>query len=432
MYLAPQKEVRCRTELQFLPSRPIQLLTPTEGQKARRRKIWELSPSLHCSIVGTCVSTADLRRLVAKLSSSRVSAASDHEIHKIGVSLASDAANGAKLLHKLLDQRHETILKRFNKAEDVKEIRRLWEDFRAKGEIPGAYWAVLTHPIADEELARDVFGDVHMLSHLVGAANRADIRRLAELERENARLLEKTLKQQDHLQKSHAARQHEVAHLRSLLAEHQAMDPLSEEGSEPALESVDRFKCLAERLQRQLGAETERRRRAESVNAQLCEDVRTLDRSVKRHESDIRQREAVIASLEAFIHDKPCSETETHALKDKVVLYVGGRTHSATRLGVIAERFGATVLHHDGGAQESGSLLQALLARADHVFFPVDCVSHDAALAVKRACKRRGTAYTPLQSAGLGSFLHALTRISAGDDDEDLSIKQKPETIASA
>ena len=103
-------------------------------------------------------------------------------------------------------------------------MRRLWEEARAKGEIPGAYWAVLTHPAAGEELVRDVFGAVHMLSHLVGAANRADIRRLADLEAANAALEEKVLRQQDQLRRSNSARDHEIAQLRGLLAEKQMSD----------------------------------------------------------------------------------------------------------------------------------------------------------------------------------------------------------------
>ena len=46
----------------------------------------------------------------------------------------------------------------------------------------------MTHPAATDALVREIFGEVHMLSHLVGAANRADIRRLADLEAENDRL----------------------------------------------------------------------------------------------------------------------------------------------------------------------------------------------------------------------------------------------------
>ena len=40
-------------------------------------------------------------------------------------------------------------------------------------------------------------------------------------------------------------------------------------------------------------------------------------------------------------------------------------------------------LHHDGGLEHSAGLLPGLISRADLAVFPVDCVSHDAAAAVK-------------------------------------------------
>jgi hypothetical protein len=55
---------------------------------------------------------------------------------------------------------------------------------------------VLTHPDVMHSGIRRAFGDVHMLSHLVGAANRADIRRLAALEAENSDLVAKVERQQ--------------------------------------------------------------------------------------------------------------------------------------------------------------------------------------------------------------------------------------------
>ena len=33
-----------------------------------------------------------------------------------------------------------------------------------QGNIPGGYWAVLTHPATDRPLVEDAFGQVHMLS----------------------------------------------------------------------------------------------------------------------------------------------------------------------------------------------------------------------------------------------------------------------------
>jgi hypothetical protein len=55
-------------------------------------------------------------------------------------------------------------------------------------------------------LLRDVFAEVHMLSHLVGAANRADIRQLRLLEEEKAELEAKVARQQQQLLSAIASR----------------------------------------------------------------------------------------------------------------------------------------------------------------------------------------------------------------------------------
>ena len=46
-------------------------------------------------------------------------------------------------------------------------------------------------PDIDYEVTIKIYSDVHMLSHLVGSSNRADIARLSELEFELANALEK-------------------------------------------------------------------------------------------------------------------------------------------------------------------------------------------------------------------------------------------------
>ena len=120
-----------------------------------------------------------------------VDGASDHDLHGQGVLLANLRDGRGKLLHKALDKRHRLAIGRFEKAKTTDEVRALWRHAVKQGDIPGGYWAALTHPATNDALIRDIFGEVHMLSHLVGAANRADIRRLSELEAENAALREK-------------------------------------------------------------------------------------------------------------------------------------------------------------------------------------------------------------------------------------------------
>src|SRR3954470_11153866 len=90
------------------------------------------------------------------------------------------------------------------------------------GDIPGAYWALLSHAAATETIVKKAFQDVHMLSHLVGAANRADIRRLRELEAENEALTEKLHRQQQQLRDGFPPRDETTRQLTALLARHSA------------------------------------------------------------------------------------------------------------------------------------------------------------------------------------------------------------------
>jgi hypothetical protein len=66
------------------------------------------------------------------------------------------------------------------------------------------------------------------------------------------------------------------------------------------------------------------------------------------------------------------------------------------------------LLHHDGGVENHPDLLAGLTSRADVVLFPVDCVSHEAALSVKRLCRQAAKPFIPLRSSGATSLLAAL------------------------
>jgi hypothetical protein len=69
-----------------------------------------------------------------------------------------------------------------------------------------------------DKLVKRVFGDVHMLSHLVGAANRGDIRRLKLLEQEKASLSMKVERQQRQLREGFVERDATIRRLKAMLA----------------------------------------------------------------------------------------------------------------------------------------------------------------------------------------------------------------------
>jgi hypothetical protein len=157
----------------------------TEGPSTRRTTIWEFSQNRHCSIIGTCLSTGEPRQTLTRPGVAQ-SDWTDLDLHHKAVSLAAKHDPAAKLLNKALDRRHKLPINQFAKARTEAELTLLWRDAVKRGDIPGAYWAVLTHPATTQAVVRLVFGEVHMLSHLVGAPNRADIRRLRDLEQRNA------------------------------------------------------------------------------------------------------------------------------------------------------------------------------------------------------------------------------------------------------
>jgi hypothetical protein len=394
----------CRLELVAAPR--------GEALTKRRLRIWELNSSLHCSIVGTCLSTGDLRQLLGKLNIAAIPALSEHDLHKHGVTLASQKDAAGNLLHKTLDRRHKTALNQFAKAKTEAEVAALWAEAVQRGEIPGAYWALLTHALVRPALVKRAFGEVHMLSHLVGAAGRADIRRLRQIEEENAALREKVQRQQDQIRDSVLSRDAKIRDLNALLASAvtRGADTAGPERTDETLAG------LVANLERRLSSETahrqrieERLRAAEERLAWERSDHATLERREQMLRAELEAAETVLAGQAAM----PANEGEApRLLQGRTVLYVGGKPGHIVGLREIAARFAARLLHHDGGIEDRSPQLAGLISQSSIVFFPVDCVSHDAMQLVKRLSRQAGKPYVPLRSAGLTSFLAVLRRAS--------------------
>ncbi len=370
---------------------------------ARRARIWDLSAHLHCSVVGTCLTAGELRRLFRRLGDPDADSASDHDLHGRGVRAASRPEEGGKLLNKALDKRHETAIRRFAKIETAAELRGLWTKALDQGEIAGPYWALLTHPATDAALARDLFGDVHMLSHQVGAAARLDIVRLRRLEAELTQRderLARSLERLDAAMAERVALQETVKRLEASLALRETAPAIrAPDESEVAglrlrlAEMSAHAATLAERLE----ASEALRARAESQARESAEGASDLRR-------ELTALEAAWTPDQAALTLPPDGE----ALRGIRILYVGGRPRLIEQLeGFVAAR-GGVVMAHDGGVEDSLALLPGLVSQADAVYFPVDCVSHAAAERVKTLCRRLAKRWAPLRSASLASFARAL------------------------
>ncbi|MDO9713068.1 hypothetical protein, partial [Paracraurococcus lichenis] len=310
--------------------------TPTplrlRAEPSRRRHIWELASLFHCSIIGTCLSTNELRRLLRKLGQD-APYATDHTLHGLAVSLAGRHDQAGKLLNKALDERHRVVVRRFDAATEVEGVRQLWREALEAGDIPGAYWAALTHPATDQSLVSEIFGEVHMLSHLVGAANRADIRRLAMQEREIAALRDTVARQQARLRDNLTERDARIRTLQEVVAQ-QSLRSVAK----PCAADSSEIDMLIAELRRQLDREVRRR---ETLEHRLTEAETTLqsERAARAELQHMLQRTAhELAIVEQELAPHVHEEVVAPPAAIGTVLYVGGRSGQTALLRHAAER----------------------------------------------------------------------------------------------
>jgi len=371
----------------------------------QRRKLWDFSTNLHCSIIGTCMTVGELRKIVRKAFDGPSDHLSDHDLHQKGVQLASVHAGPAKLLQKALDARHAAAIRQFEPADSAADVLRLWEEAKKAGDIAGGYWAALTHPQSAGETIRTVFADVHMLSHLVGAANRADIRQLTKLEKENIALAEKVERQEAHLRTMLVERDREIMRLQKLLSAQLAVSHAPSEADDDDTETLHR---LVSRLQTQLSREEARCAKLEAERQQWRREQGASRSEMERLQVRADQLGEEVEALEAYTGAQSQSATSDDPSFSGTILYIGGQPSSLPSLRDAVTSKGGAFLHHDGGQADAMSLLAGLVSRADIAVFPVDCVSHNAANAVKRLCKQSEKPFVALPRSGVGSLLRAL------------------------
>jgi Uncharacterized protein conserved in bacteria (DUF2325) len=399
---------------------------PTDAQlrsSHRRARLVDLDSHLHCSVIGTCLSTSELRKLVPKFTDLDRQHATDLEIHHAAVELAIDGGPGAKALQKALDARYAGAVRRFETAKDADALLALWKEALKSGDIPPAYWALMTHPQAVVSVRQMAFGDLHMLSHLVGAANRADIRRLVALEEENAALKDKIERQQSKLHELSAERDASDVSIRRLTEQVTELSAKAERvtdlsAASLAAEILTLREALLARDER-LAIHTSRREAAEQRALNEQQHARTLSQRlddtiamlniVQAECSALEQ--TVVASGDAAGTKRPDNGPDLTNLAGKRVVYVGGRPGSNAALKQLVESAGGEFVVHDGGIEDRKGMFAAALPRADIVVFPVDCIDHDSMNLLKRVCDRHQVNYHPVRTASVASFMELMARL---------------------
>jgi hypothetical protein len=399
------------------PSLPLPEFKLSPGEAALRPgrlKLWELEHGYHCSIVGTCLGFDDLSALIRKLGLGLAHDANDYDVHGYFVQQCAQRGPVAKAMHKRLERCYAAEVRRFARIADAQALAHAWSDVMAAGRsgsagvaasIPGAYWALLTHRQATRALKMHAYGEVHMLSHLMGASNRHTVQRARELEGQCREFEERLARNARHAEEALAQRDRRIAELERLLGRRVAAPKLDATGVDMRASGAragGRMAARLDALERRLKAERARARAAERRLAELRPLPRAVHRA-KQAGEDMPESGCTPAAPDPM----PRREPEVR-LEGRRLLYVGGRNHLVPYLRALVERAAGALLHHDGGIDDSSARLEGLVSQVDAVYCPVDCVSHDACLKLKSMCRRRAKPFVPLRSASLSSFAQAL------------------------
>ena len=402
---------------------------PETVSTSRRRLLWEIWDGYHCSICGTCLSFAELGKIAGKVGLQFEADESEHGIHGHFVQLAAKPGRVAKLIQKVLDRKYRKAVECFRRAKSDEQVAELWARALSQGDVPGPYWALMTHPRTTTALMMRAFGEVHMLSHLAGATNRADIRRLRILEGERQELSEQLADARRRLSEREAAHRRltedcdaerreltnrlqaaravakRVEHVEERLRNYEdgaAVRTLSARNSE--LESE------LEAARRELESESRRRSHLQCELSALSAAHREVSATVRELNTECDALEFLVRTGMDDSTDNAGGSGVTVDLCGRRVAYVGGRAGIVSHFRELVERLNGHFIHHDGGIEDHEGQLGRILGQADVVLCPVDCVSHRASLRAKRFCKRTAKPFVPLRSAGLSSFVTGLQR----------------------
>jgi len=386
-------------------------------QTPKRRKLWELDVHWHCSVIGTCISHDELLKLGKKCKAPAYEGrVADYRLHGFMVGHARQSQGVGRVLHKFLERKYARTIKTFAKAKTSEEVEALWLDAFDRGYIPGPFWAVMTHQASSHDLLAQVYGEVHMLSHLEGASNRADYREIADLKS----TIDVLQKEMSELRSTHRKaidkRDHLIGNLKGEVVALQIKANRSDELEAMLLaerdgHSVARLESRIECLTSRVIQETDR---ADITQARLIEmedKFKEANVGLIKKESRIGELEQELLSLErtACMIDQGCPGGDD--LCGRCIAYIGGQTKQAAFFRDYVEKKNGQFLHHDGGLHDGQARLASIVAQADAVMFPVTCISHEATREIKKICMQQDKPFVPLRSQGLGAFTRGLDNL---------------------
>lgn len=374
-----------------------------------RKKLWEFPHNFQCSIIGTCLTLGEARKIGRKFGvTSDDPTQLDATIHSFIVRESSKKGLVSTHVCNLLNRKFEGMIRRSASATNPPKVLAFWREAYASGFIPSGYWAALTNPALDEDGSIRIFSDVHMLSHINGSNNVALIRRLAHTEK----TLEENLERQSENQRRSERREQSLRQeIDREAAKNQAPkrrldEKVANEGGAIA-STTKSLQAQLEKIQLQ----------NRTISQALCERNKELSAA----KDILKIRDQTITKLRTLIDtyekQRQSASDEERVAKPPIIdgmqfLYVGGRPQTKLRIQTLVQKHGADLVCHDGRKTKSSiCALRNLIETSHAVFMPVDRVSHASALETKRLCRQCKKPFITMKSCSMSCFQQALLRL---------------------
>ncbi|MGQ7846951.1 DUF2325 domain-containing protein [Granulosicoccus sp. 3-233] len=380
--------------------------------RSTRYRLWELQSCWHCMVVGTCLTLAEVRQQAGK-AGLPVKDATDYEIHQLAVENAENGKHPlSQRLQKLLERKFTVTVKQFRAARDEAALTSLWESGWTSGQVPASLWALITHPLATRAIILEVFGQVHMMSHLSGASTCVDRGRLQEQERQlaslNKDLQSLRLRHEQTSQALHdQTRQTDALQIENRKLQAQLQLPQSTAPSDETTHASNRAREAATQLQT-----TQLQEKVE-----VLQDLLIAERADRHHlQLDVQRLEQLLEArlgqtLPPDIDTVPpadCPAARDLKLCGQCVLYLGGKAQQRRHFQALVESCEGRFLHHDGGRETCPHRISELVSQADVVMCPTDCISHSAMQKARTLCAKQDKPMIFMQRSSLSAFTRSL------------------------
>ncbi|QTA86986.1 DUF2325 domain-containing protein [Desulfonema magnum] len=379
-----------------------------KNEEVRPNFIWEIHPHFKCPVIGACLSIAEHRKLIKKLGY-QTKRLTSYELHRIIMEHMNKENRVSLKVERYLRHKYQNSVSSLFDL-DADQFMEEWRNAFRQGDLDGPFYVAAIRKNLSEEHLKEIFGEIHMLSH-AHLAEVMQARRDLTLQQKANEKLARLLNRE---KESHKKAKKENSNLKDALHDMRCFTEKRNSFSQDRVLKEKRVRdleaeniALREKVREADKAVSDRTMRLELENQRLrtqISDMKTANHGLANEMSGL------ISQLSGFIRcEDGCNEEcPRFRICAKRILIVGGITRIKHLYRHLIESAGGEFDYHDGYMRNGKENLEVRVRRSDLIICPVDCNSHGAALKVKKLCRKHNKTVRMLPSSSLSAISGAL------------------------